>query len=186
MPKIDKKRARMLLAERGWSQSDLADQVGLTSNAVSMWMSGVRNPAVDSINKAAAALEVSPSYLRGEDVARDGSPADRQVPDVARELVELLERGRGGSGPVIGPGDGRRRGRTYMKKAAEHLRKLSGVEAAGWQVLRHTFASTLVSEGVPIYSVSKLLGHSSVKVTERHYAALAPSELGAHIERLSY
>jgi site-specific recombinase XerD len=32
--------------------------------------------------------------------------------------------------------------------------------------LRHTFASWLVQAGVTIYEVSKLLGHSDIRVTE--------------------
>ncbi len=39
--------------------------------------------------------------------------------------------------------------------------------------LRHTFASRLVSKGVPIFDVSKLLGHKSINMTMR-YAHLAP------------
>ncbi|MDL2226347.1 site-specific integrase [Deltaproteobacteria bacterium OttesenSCG-928-M10] len=39
--------------------------------------------------------------------------------------------------------------------------------------LRHTFASWLVQRGTPLYTVSKLMGHSSIKMTER-YAHLAP------------
>lgn len=55
------------------------------------------------------------------------------------------------------------------------------VEAAGCpdvtlHILRHTCASRLVQRGVPIFTVSKWLGHSSVKVTER-YAKLAPDSL---------
>jgi len=38
---------------------------------------------------------------------------------------------------------------------------------------RHTFASWLVQKGTPLYTVSKLMGHSSLKMTER-YAHLAP------------
>jgi len=39
--------------------------------------------------------------------------------------------------------------------------------------LRHTFASWLVRMGTPLYTVSKLMGHSNLKMTER-YAHLAP------------
>lgn len=42
--------------------------------------------------------------------------------------------------------------------------------------LRHTFASWLVSEGVELLKVRDLLGHSSIKMTER-YAHLMPDRL---------
>lgn len=35
---------------------------------------------------------------------------------------------------------------------------------------RHTFAAELLSKGVPMERVSKLLGHESIDVTQRHYA----------------
>ena len=37
-------------------------------------------------------------------------------------------------------------------------------------MFRDTFAVALLNRGVPIDRVSLLLGHSSVKVTEKHYA----------------
>lgn len=43
--------------------------------------------------------------------------------------------------------------------------------------LRHTYASHLVMAGVPMLTVSKLLGHASVSTTEKHYAHLAPSHI---------
>ncbi len=43
--------------------------------------------------------------------------------------------------------------------------------------LRSTFASWLIQKGASITSVSKILGHSSVRVTEAHYAFLRPVDL---------
>jgi len=48
--------------------------------------------------------------------------------------------------------------------------------------LRHTFASTLVMNGVDIRSVQTLLGHKSMTMTMR-YAHLSPNHLRDAIER---
>ena len=50
--------------------------------------------------------------------------------------------------------------------------------------LRSTFASNAVMSGMPIYTVSKLLGHHDVKITEKHYAHLAPDYMGSAITML--
>ena len=42
--------------------------------------------------------------------------------------------------------------------------------------LRHVFASACVKAGIPLYTVQGLLGHSSIRMTER-YSALASSDL---------
>ena len=49
--------------------------------------------------------------------------------------------------------------------------------------LRHTFASRLVSHGVPLLDVSKLLGHRTTAMTQR-YAHLLPTAFDAAIEKL--
>ena len=51
--------------------------------------------------------------------------------------------------------------------------------------LRHTFASHLVMAGVDLFTVSKLLGHSSARTTEM-YAHLVPDHLKVAVERLQY
>ncbi|MBR2081500.1 MAG: tyrosine-type recombinase/integrase [Elusimicrobiaceae bacterium] len=49
----------------------------------------------------------------------------------------------------------------YYKRIA----KAAGVDSF-LHKLRHTFASQLVQNGVELYTVSKLLGHSSIQMTE--------------------
>jgi len=65
----------------------------------------------------------------------------------------------------------------YFRVAADELGLNTGVtdsrQKAVIHTFRHTFASWLVQKGTPLYTVSKLLGHSSIKMTER-YAHLAP------------
>lgn len=55
-------------------------------------------------------------------------------------------------------------------------RKKAGLADLRIHDLRHSFASALVNHGVPIYDVQKLLGHQSVKTTER-YSHLSPDRL---------
>ncbi|MDI9849550.1 site-specific integrase [Rhodoblastus sp. 17X3] len=43
--------------------------------------------------------------------------------------------------------------------------------------LRDTFASHLVKRGVPLLTVSKLLGHADIRITEKHYAHLAKEHI---------
>ena len=44
-----------------------------------------------------------------------------------------------------------------------------------FHTLRHTYASHSLMSGVNIFIVSRWLGHSSVKVTEKHYGHLIPN-----------
>jgi integrase len=67
--------------------------------------------------------------------------------------------------------------RTCFSQALADLKLNEGVTDSRQKVvihtLRHTFASWHVQMGTPLYTVSKLMGHSSLKMTER-YAHLAP------------
>lgn len=49
--------------------------------------------------------------------------------------------------------------------------------------LRHDYASRLVTAGVDLYSISKLLGHSDIAMSQR-YAHLAPDYLRAAVRKL--
>jgi integrase len=54
----------------------------------------------------------------------------------------------------------------------------AGIDPAiGFHGLRDTFASHLVMAGVPLLTVSKLLGHADTRTTEKYYAHLAPDHL---------
>ena len=57
-----------------------------------------------------------------------------------------------------------------IAEASKRCKSLSGLTVKD---LRSTYGSRLVQNSAPIFTVSKLLGHSSVTVTEKHYAALS-------------
>jgi integrase len=59
--------------------------------------------------------------------------------------------------------------RTYMGRLSRVF-ELAGVNNGHAHRFRDTFATELLLAGVPLERVSVLLGHSSIKVTEKHYA----------------
>ena len=68
---------------------------------------------------------------------------------------------------------GQNRYRFEPKKSLLAALKAAGLTtSAPFQRLRHTFGSLHAQKGKSLFSISKWMGHSSVTVTERHYAGL--------------
>ena len=61
-------------------------------------------------------------------------------------------------------------------KFKQEVRRLA-IKDARFHDLRRTFGLNLIKQGMSIYKVSKLLGHSSVRTTEQHYAPLLTVEI---------
>ena len=72
-----------------------------------------------------------------------------------------------------------------VRKAFSTACKRAGIDNFHINDLRHTFASWLVMEGVPLFEVSKLLRHASIQMTER-YAHLAPDHLHDAVANLGF
>lgn len=61
---------------KGWSQQQLAEQLGTTQQQVARWETGQRDPKTSIIVRISAALGVTVSYLLGLDSERGFVPAD--------------------------------------------------------------------------------------------------------------
>lgn len=73
---------------------------------------------------------------------------------------------------------------SYIRSEVLRYAKKAGINA-NIKMFRSTFASNLVMNGADIFTVSKLLGHHDVKITEKHYAHLTPDYLSQSIIRLN-
>jgi integrase len=63
-----------------------------------------------------------------------------------------------------------------LKDAFDRAVNKAGLEDLHFHDLRHTFATRLVQAGEDLYKVQRLLGHKSIKMTER-YAHHSPESL---------
>ncbi|HZR66923.1 MAG TPA: tyrosine-type recombinase/integrase [Terriglobales bacterium] len=92
-------------------------------------------------------------------------------PKVAREILAVLN---GNEEYLLWTGNGKKeKAATHWQTDLRQLFKDAKIHSAGNMLshrLRDTFAVDLLQKGVPLEDVSKLLGHESIKTTERHYA----------------
>lgn len=75
--------------------------------------------------------------------------------------------------------------RLFMKVVQNAELESHGEDKVTAHTLRHTYASHLVMNGTPLYTVSQLLGHSDTKTTQI-YAHLAPDYLQNAVKGLDF
>jgi integrase len=59
---------------------------------------------------------------------------------------------------------------TEWQQRLKLVYEMAGIPDGHSHRLRDTFSVDLLSKGVPLHVVSQLLGHTSIKTTEKHYA----------------
>jgi integrase len=85
-------------------------------------------------------------------------------------------RGRAPTEPVFLRDDGASWGPSHQQRPLEEASKAAAIEPpVTFHVLRHTHASQLAMRGVPMAVIAKQLGHADTRMTEKHYAHLAPN-----------
>jgi integrase len=121
-------------------------------------------------------------------VAKSKSGKARHVvlTDEGQQFFRQLVAGREADAPILEKERGGAWGQSHqlrpMKEACEGARIKP---AAGFHVLRHTYASLLTMAGAPLNVVAQNLGHADTRMCERHYAHLAPSYVAETIRKFA-
>jgi integrase len=85
-------------------------------------------------------------------------------------------RGRAPTEHVFLREDGGVWGPSHQQRPLEQASKLAAISPPiTFHVLRHSHASQLAMRGVPMAVIAKQLGHADTRMTEKHYAHLAPN-----------
>jgi integrase len=111
------------------------------------------------------------------------SNRERHIP-LEEDVYEMLLKKKRDTGYVFLDSRGKPFGSETLIRRLRDVRYEAGLRPLGWHTLRHTFATHLAMLGVPLNTIQKLLGHSTIGMTMR-YSHVAPSTLRAAINMLN-
>jgi len=124
-------------------------------------------------------------HIRSNETFKAKQGRSRMVPlsEVAFHLLELMHRK--STTVLVFTSCGKRVSEDWITHAFKKYVRMAGLnDKLHFHSLRHTFASWLVQDGVSLYEVQKLLGHSNITVTQV-YSHLQPEKLHATVNRIS-
>ncbi|MYE14455.1 MAG: tyrosine-type recombinase/integrase [Boseongicola sp. SB0675_bin_26] len=124
------------------------------------------------------------SEVDGDMLALADSKTGPRTVHLNPQARAVLDRQPRGPGPYVFPSPGRPdRPRSDNVGLWHKVRREAGIEDVRLHDLRHNYASWAVMQGVPVPVVSRLLGHSSARMTLR-YVHLADRDVRAAAERV--
>jgi integrase len=91
-----------------------------------------------------------------------------------REVERLKRDGKSSNGAKVDDA-GNWRAAEQIRLMADACKHANIAPAVSFHVLRHTHGSTLAMRGVPMGVIAEQLGHADTRMTEKHYAHLAPN-----------
>ncbi len=143
----------------------------------------------DKVNLAERRIEISRTRDRYglKETTKTGLIRHLPLNDAAWELLDCLSRNKNHPRFVFAYEDGTLPEVTHLstrafKKAVER----AGVLSIRFHDLRTTYASNFVMAGGDIFALSKLLGHTSVEMTAKKYAALHPQFMKEVVQTVQF
>src|SRR5262249_13666437 len=108
--------------------------------------------------------------------SKAGKPRHVVLTDEGQRLFATLTAAKLGTDPIFVRADGDLWGKSHqLRPMVDACTRAKIKPAISFHVLRHTHGSTLAMRGVPMGVIAEQLGHADTRMTEKHYAHLAPS-----------
>ncbi|WP_292528326.1 site-specific integrase [Methylocystis sp.] len=108
--------------------------------------------------------------------SKAGKPRHVALTDEGQHLFATLTAGKTGRDPIFVRDDGATWGPSHQQRPLDAAsRRAKITPAATFHILRHSYASALAMRAVPMGVIAAQLGHADTRMTEKHYAHLAPS-----------
>ncbi len=108
--------------------------------------------------------------------AKSGKARNAVLSDEGQQFFERVTAGQPGSEPMFVKADGSVWKRGHQRQALAQACATASIDPpATFHTLRHTVGAQLAMRGVALQVIASQLGHADTRVTERHYAHLAPS-----------
>lgn len=183
-PEPESKEVSFLLEKDMWKIADAITPQWMNRVVRFAFYSGARLREIEHIRHKDVNLELG--YIR---VGHEGFEAKTAssfrtipiIPPILSTFEDLFQKG--SEEPLFG--------HTYYGRVSRRFRKtrkklFPNEEDVNFHSLRHSCAIYYLSQDMTLYKVSKLLGHSTVRVTERYYADIIPTSLRTSMENVSY
>jgi integrase len=106
---------------------------------------------------------------------KNGSARHVALNDEGVAFFSQIAKGREPSGRMFFRANGKAWKTSEQKRPMDKACSESNVSSVTFHILRHTYASQAVMNGVPVAVVAEQLGHKDTRITERHYAHLCRS-----------
>ncbi len=106
---------------------------------------------------------------------KSGKPRHVPLNDEGAALFGRVTAGRAGNEIMFLRADGKPWKMSQQGRRLAAAAKIANVEDVSFHILRHTYGSALAMRGVPMGVIAASLGHADTRMTEKHYAAFAPS-----------
>jgi integrase len=108
--------------------------------------------------------------------SKGGKPRHIVITDEGRKFLDKATAGKARDALLYVQKSGAAWGPSHQTRPMREACTAAKIKpTVGFHILRHTYASRLAMRGVPMQVIAQQLGHADTRMTEKHYAHIAPS-----------